>query len=190
MAVAGSGNRAGVVLTEDAVTVAGNEIVAPVTQGSWKKGRQIGERAPEPSQFAADRDGGRRPGLHQLSWRTWLYNQANTSRVVDADRMTQKDLPGEFTLQCRKVEQVVAVTLEDEANTAVAKPADTVVKNDRVGRIRKHGEDSNAPCLDMYRELKPTPRSTTFPKDTRPAPAGRDWYDRIQRRRSQLGETR
>jgi len=127
--------RADIVFAEDAVAVAGNDVVSPVAQRFGQGSQEKAYSAPESSQFSEHGDDGIGAGGGALAG---FFYEVHRIQIVRVETVLPQDSGGEVALQRGETEVGVEIAFQDELYEAVAEAADAVIKEDRIGGI-SHG---------------------------------------------------
>ena len=98
MAVAGFGQGTSIVLSENAVAVAGNQVIAPVADWFRKNGVNTRGDTPEGSQFAIDGDGGSGAIENSFCGLPVVLDQIESIQAFRSEAVFLQDGAGEFAL--------------------------------------------------------------------------------------------
>jgi len=132
------GNRASVVLAEDAVTTSHDEIVFPISQPAGQHSQRDTQDIPSSAEFSQDYHGSVGLGCEALV-RLGVVEYNVHSVEIRGSRVVAPQYRGrEVALQGGKAETILRIMLQNEMDEAVAEDADAVVENDGVGVGNRH----------------------------------------------------
>ena len=130
-----AGNGTGVVASKNAVTVAGDEAIGRVAEGTRNKLERECERAPDSAEVLEDEEDGVRAEEQRFVGLVVVDDEVDRIEVGRIRAVADKDAGGQRTLQRGEAEDGAAIAAEDESDQPVAETADTVVEEDG----RRHG---------------------------------------------------
>jgi hypothetical protein len=142
-------DRARVVLSEGAVPIPCDQVVAPSSQPPGKHAQRGAQSSPSSAQFPQNRDGSVGPRRNPLFPQAAIPHYVHRVEVVGGSAVPSEDLCGKIALQGGETEAVLRIVLQHELNHPVAKTADAIVENDRIG-----AGDGHAALVSMLRHRR------------------------------------
>ncbi len=133
MSILGFWQGTRVIFPENAIPMAGNNLICEISQGTWHDREARRQNSPEATQLTknTDRSGG--PGEHLLARLTKIGYKTHTLQGHAISPVFFQELASKFTLQRGKSEAIAPIPLQDELHHPIAESAYSIVENDRVG---------------------------------------------------------
>ena len=138
MAVFFLGKRAAVILSESAIAIARDRVVSPVAKRPRHQSQESFQRRPDAANFLQDDKpsvGARYQPLVRLSV---VKHDVDGIQILRGNAVMPQKVDSKIALQGCKAKAVARIALEDETYEAIAKRADAVIKDDRVGTLQIH----------------------------------------------------
>jgi len=107
-------HRTNIVLPEQPVPIARDQVVLPVAEAAGKESEELPERSPDPAELLKDRGYGVISRQHAFIWLAVIEHEVNSVEYLRVSTVAQQDPTAELALQCGETKTIIAITLQNE----------------------------------------------------------------------------
>jgi len=129
--------RTGLVLSEDAIPVPRDQVVAPVAHSPWEQREQHRAKLPTSAKLPQDLNGCVVSRKQSLTGLLVIEHQIKRVEIIGIGIVLPQKVAGKIALQRCEPKPVSMIVLEHKLDQAVAESANAIVEDDRIGRITR-----------------------------------------------------